>query len=65
MDKEYLFTLEEIKIALKMGVESALLVLGNSTDRTPDEIQQTADIIINMIEESLNKKSCKLSALSL
>jgi hypothetical protein len=57
MEDEYLFTLEEMRTALKMGVEAALMVLAKSSTSTTDELKLTSDNVLKLISESFLKKA--------
>ena len=57
MEDEYLFTLEEIRTALTLGMRIALLILEKSTTSTTDEIKYTSESLLNIISNSFLKET--------
>ncbi|NHJ87640.1 MAG: hypothetical protein FK734_19420 [Asgard group archaeon] len=56
MEEEYLFTLEEIRTALSLGMNIALLLLEKSTTSTTDEIKYNAERMMRVISDSFFEK---------
>ena len=57
MEDEYLFTLEEIRTALTLGMRIALLILEKSASSTTDEIKCTSDTLFQIIANSFPKEA--------